>query len=421
MQEGESELGGLKIPHGNTNPPTPTPGPQPDSSATSVSEPVPSVTPNSELHAPLAPQSIPTVSPVNPIPSQPPQPMTPPSIQASPQPFQQFQSQQFQSPQLLQHSSPSSFPPRPNPVPASPFANTASPNPFSSTPTAVFPNTGDVVLSGSEQKKSNLKKWLIVIISVLAVGAAIFGVITLISNIAAGPVQQVTAEQYYELNADFSTLSQTYEIIEDGLNGNLSIYDLLLADYFYNDIPPLYNAIYNRTYWEPKSYNVSDIIEGTPKHADNLENTINAMYGINYPSEIKKKVKELYDSSSNYTSVISSFANNLSVLRTAFIKNNSDAMDEIISDNTTLFNISLNTTDYIDVISAWDACAANMGSDLCADPIAQGKIENIINDKSTVSSIFAALLSDDDINLIQSTNSNLKKLLNSIVEKQNAK
>ena len=29
MQEGESELGGLKIPHGNTTPPTPTPGPQP--------------------------------------------------------------------------------------------------------------------------------------------------------------------------------------------------------------------------------------------------------------------------------------------------------------------------------------------------------------------------------------------------------
>lgn len=34
MQEGDTELGGLQIPHGNNvNPPTPTPGPQPDSSA----------------------------------------------------------------------------------------------------------------------------------------------------------------------------------------------------------------------------------------------------------------------------------------------------------------------------------------------------------------------------------------------------
>lgn len=34
MQEGDTELGGLQIPHGNNvNPPTPTPGPQPAASA----------------------------------------------------------------------------------------------------------------------------------------------------------------------------------------------------------------------------------------------------------------------------------------------------------------------------------------------------------------------------------------------------
>ena len=424
MQEGEPELGGLKIPHGNTTPPSSTPGSQPDSSATPISEPASSAVLDSEPHSPLDSQPISTVPHVNLVPSQPSQPLTPTSAQASPHPFQQFQSQQFQSPQPLQPSpqplSPSSFPPQPNLTPTSPLANATSPSSFPNTPTTVFPNAGDLVLSEPKPKKSNLKKWLIVIISVLASGVAIFGIITLISTIAAGPVQQVTAEQYDELSTDFSGLSQTYEMIEDGLNGNLNVYDLLLADYFYNDIPLLYDAIYNRTYWEPKSYDISDILENTQGYADDLKNTINVMHDINYPSEIKKKVQELYVSSSSYASIVSSFTNNLSLLRAAFIENNYDSMNEIISDNTTLFNISLNTTDYIDVMSAWDTCMANIGSDLCTDPIAQGKIENIINDKSTAKSIFTTLLSDEDINLIQSTNFNLEQLLNLIVEQQYA-
>lgn len=424
MQEGESELGGLKIPHGNTTPPSSTPGPQPDSSATPISEPASSAVLNSEPHSPLDSRPISTVPHVNLAPSQPSQPLTPTSAQASPHPFQQFQSQQAQSPQVLQPSpqplSPPSFSPHPNPVPTNSFVNTISTSSFSNTPTTVFPNAGDVVLSEPKPKKSNLKKWLIVIISVLASGVAIFGIITLISTIAAGPVQQVTAEQYDELNTDFSGLSQTYEMIEDGLNGNLSVYDLLLADYFYNDIPPLYDAIYNRTYWEPKSYNISDTLNNTPEYATNLENTINTMFGINYPSEIKKKVQELHDLLPNYVSVASSFVNNLSLLKIAFIENNYDSINEIISNDTTLFDISLNTSDYIDVMSAWDTCMANIGSDLCTDPIAQGKIENIINDKSTAKSIFTTLLSDEDINLIQSTNFNLEQLLNLIVEQQYA-
>lgn len=203
MQEGDTELGGLQIPHGNNiNPPTPTPGPQPDSSAASISEPASSVVLNSEPHSPLDSQPISTVPPANPTPPQPSQPLTPPSVQAPPQPFQQFQSQQIQSPQPLQPSpqplSPSSFPPRPNLTPTSPLANAASPSSFPNAPTAVFPNAGDVVLSEPKPKKKLLLKILAIALSVIIIGGGI-AAFFIISNVNRQDFKQKVEDLYSAL------------------------------------------------------------------------------------------------------------------------------------------------------------------------------------------------------------------------------
>lgn len=136
MQEGDTELGGLQIPHGNNvNPPTPTPGPQPAASA-----------------VPQNPQPVPQSSP------QPtPQLSTPQSInQLVSQPADQLFSQTFTPNDTTDGGAqPDSPTPQPAPIPQQ-VSLPQSFQQFSTQLSSSILDDGDITTGGVPQKSKKL-------------------------------------------------------------------------------------------------------------------------------------------------------------------------------------------------------------------------------------------------------------------------
>ena len=168
MQEGESELGGLKIPHGNTTPPTPTPGPQPVGFETlQNTQNTPPATPT--ISATPATQS----SPQSFIPNNTTEKETSSTDLASQTPTpQSTQPVQPLQPSARSPQSTSQAPFSPQPFPTQPS------QPFIAQPTPAA--ASDILLSPTPTKKS--KKWPVITIIVIIIVSIIGLIIWLFTN-----------------------------------------------------------------------------------------------------------------------------------------------------------------------------------------------------------------------------------------------
>lgn len=207
MQEGESELGGLKIPHGNTTPPTSTPGPQPvgfetlqNTQNTPPATPTISATPATQS----SPQSfIPNnttekeTSSTN-LASQTPTPQ-------STQPVQPLQPS-ARSPQSTSQApfSPQLFPTQPS-------------QPFIAQPTPAA--TSDILLSSTPTKKS--KKWPTITIVSILVCAIIAGVIALIV-FASKSAQNASAEALFNKFVNYLATGEEVETSPETISPDLT-------------------------------------------------------------------------------------------------------------------------------------------------------------------------------------------------------
>lgn len=397
MQEGESELGGLKIPHGNTNPTTPTPGPQPDSSAAPVSEPAPSTISDPEPHSPLGSQPNSTVSPANPAPPQPSQPLAPSPAQVSPQPFQQFQSQQAQSPQPLQ-SSPqfsSPFPPRSiSPGSTNPFTNTISPSSFPNTPNAVFPNTGDIVLS-EPKPKGKIKKW--VMIATASVVAIIFLVLSIAILSGNNPFQpEPTTEEYGEIlnqAEEYSAdTSQFNGFINSGIDEEISFYRLFLFNntVIYNASLLFNNGTLGGSGVIPSFLEENDFseIEGLNEYTAYLD----SIQKLKVSSDIKNTAKEVSNLLPEYTEISQSFLNKFQNLRHLFYSGTSQELSDFITSQDFPSNIESTLLGYKAqydlIVSTFNTCKEDLIAPNCLKSLDTNILTTMDEDTYTVAYIF---------------------------------
>ena len=207
MQEGESELGGLKIPRGNTTPPTPTPGPQPVGFETlQNTQNTPPTTPT--IPATLATQS----SPQSFIPNNTTEKETNSTDLASQTPTPQS----TQPVQPLQPSARS-----PQPTSRAPFSPQTSPaqtsQPFIAQPTPAA--TSDILLSPTPTKKS--KKWPIITIVSILVCAIIAGVIALIV-FASKSAQNASAEALFNKFVNYLAIGEEVETSPETISPDLT-------------------------------------------------------------------------------------------------------------------------------------------------------------------------------------------------------
>lgn len=368
MQEGESELGGLKIPHGNTTPPSSTPGPQPAASAATNSEPAPSPTPT--------PNPQPATSPV---PQPNPLPVTPPQVSTNPTPAPQPQPAPSQPPRpQTSPLQPAQLPQSPQPFPAQPISSSVTnlppaTNTFSNTPTppaAVFPTTGDIVL-GEPKPKNKAKKWIIgIVVAIVAVLGVIGLVVT--TTLINSPSDEESIEDYYkDISSDFTNnyanIIAFGDLINICHNNKLSFYELFLPRYA---LQGEMSAIFNNNVPIPSAHTpiLPEILDNRRldlissdtfrQYVDNFDNYLASLQQQDIDENLKRAVKELQAMLPRYSEIAKTLLDEIHSLQSAFNDTDITAIENFAANHDFSYDTRGQLIEYAkeyqQILNVWD-------------------------------------------------------------------
>ena len=422
MQEGESELGGLKIPHGNTTPPSSTPGPQPAASATEKSGADPSVASNSQPITPIPSVSATTtastvsIASVNQSAPTSPTPVVQPTTQSTSQSTQVNQT--IQRPQF---TTPVSS--RPLSTEVSQQASTvqsggierniqgfASLRPTSETPpadsfaqqfisSATDSAVNDVILTTTKSKR--WKKWVIGVI----VGA---GVILSIIGITTGVILGNSSgeEEYYQeidtsIGINSNGTYDFYSFIKNGLDSKISFFRLFILGYIKNhsniNIVFSNGALVGKSMMTPPSLlqnNFSEV-EGLSDY----DYYLSSMQELNLPGNVKELAKNVQALLPEYTEVSQTFLTKMRSLRQAFYDGTAQDLNDFATNQG--FSNDITSTllkykeQYDEIVSTWDICEENLSDSGCV--LLDTEVLNVMeSDTSTVSYIFNNFIREND-------------------------
>lgn len=319
--------------------------------------------------------------------------------------------------------SPSSLEPQPsaNPLPLQPQAvsqpQIGSQSQFASQP--ISSGTGDMILSGATSK---LKKKKIIIISAIII-LFITAIFIIIKLITAGPTQKISDDQYDEATRYSQKSSNIVRLINDGINGQLSIYDLLIADRIIENSGFLANDIsLSAISLGSNAEDTSSILVDARDALPDLEVFINELTNKNYISNVKNVAQNIQKDLGEYSAVINSFSSTVLQLRQAFISD--DYGQEIYN---FIYNNSLSSAgignflyfyavDYHSFDSLLSTCQANREESICLDVASLRNLRHMIRDSQTTQYLLNSLIDENRLSTINKVNSELEQLSNNIRE-----
>lgn len=425
MQEGESELGGLKIPHGNTTPPSSTPGSQPAASATEKSGADPSVASNYQPITPIpsvsATTTASTVSTASANQSAPtsPTPVVQPTTQStsqSTQVNQTVQRPQFTTPvssrplstEVSQQASKvqsggierniqgfASLRPTSETPPADSFAQQFI---SSATDSAV----NDVILTTTKSKR--WKKW--VVGGVVGVVAIILGAVILfmISPFRSVPTKDEYRKLYEELVVYDIKIQDFQDFIKKGLNEEINFYQLFILGYI-TEKEGINSLFDNGSLGGSEMAIPESIITGNnDADMNNFDNYLKNIQKLKVDDDIKNAAKEIQGSISEYVKVSDSFSEKMHSLREIFINSGEQDMEKFLDDHK--FPVGVKYTllsykkQYDEISSSWEKCQDNPTREECRDILSTNILEIMDEDFDTVRNIFNKFINDEELEFI---------------------
>lgn len=301
-----------------------------------------------------------------------------------------------------------------NQSPQTPIINSAPQNMQFVQPNPQIDSYASEIMSSPAPQPKKSKKWIAVVLILLALTGIGIGAVMFVPTLLAGPVQEVTEEQYETLYTINDELDRVYFMIEDGTQSRLSFYKLFVADDLQVKDPSLYNAISFSEY--SKKYNIDDILDDTPNYINKLNEFINSVSEAKFSSSINKKIQEIQTTLPVYSDVLVSFINKINELKIAFVNYDSKVIGKLVDNSEIQFFIELNHVDYVDMLEFWNNCISTTDISECSTQVNNAETFKIIDDTSTVQSIFRTFMNDDNISTVQSVNSNIDQLLDLIEE-----
>lgn len=305
-----------------------------------------------------------------------------------------------------------------NQTPRTPIINNAPQNmQFVQPAPQVDSYASDIISNPTPTQPKKSKRWIAIVLVLLALTGIGVGAVMFVPTLLAGPVQEVTKEQYLELYDSQKVLGEMDKIIEAGINKELSIYELLLADYLAENDEVLNEIFLNKTNWGLR-YDIPGILQNTHNSITKLEDTINPMSELNYPADIKEKIKKIHNNLPNYSAALNNLVDKLSNFRTAFINYDIEAIRKLIDNEDIVFYLSHEYADFFDIYTSWNQCAQGDDNTLCVESLDQEKVKSLTNDTKTVEAVFNAFLTEEDRSTIKDTSDNIQQLVDSIKVKE---
>ncbi len=272
----------------------------------------------------------------------------------------------------------------------------------------------EIMSSPAPQPKKS-KKWIAVVLILLALTGIGVAAVMFVPTLLTGPVQELTKEQYDKIYDSSANLIQMGDFIEDGSNGEISTYDLLLKKYLSDNNKTLAEAIASSAIiWNAKQYDISYLLESVPNDLSGMREAINDLSNNNYSSNIKKKAKEIQNDFDQYSEIINSLIVDISDIEDAFSESDDEKIEKIIETkdmNKDIIDfLSVYDEKFQSVLAYWEECTADKDAADCKNNLNINNIQALVDDTRISQEIINSIVDDSSLELIKRVNTNISEL-----------